>query len=81
MGTATRHRELLPQQAVEFRTDEMNTDEEFARVRVRRQLLPLMQTFNPKLVAGLAVQQNSCGRYRALDRGAARRLNCLLSRI
>ena len=39
---------------IEFRSDEMNLDEKFARVRVRRQLLPLMQTFNPKLVQGLA---------------------------
>jgi tRNA(Ile)-lysidine synthase len=39
---------------IEFRPDEMNLDEKFARVRVRRQLLPLMQTFNPKLVQGLA---------------------------
>jgi len=41
-------------QAIEFRPDEMNLDEKFARVRVRRQLVPLMQTFNPKLVQGLA---------------------------
>jgi tRNA(Ile)-lysidine synthase len=38
---------------VEFRRDEMNLDESFARVRVRRQLLPLMETFNPKVVQGL----------------------------
>jgi tRNA(Ile)-lysidine synthase len=38
---------------VEFRVDEMNEDESFARVRVRRQLLPLMETFNPKVVQGL----------------------------
>jgi tRNA(Ile)-lysidine synthase len=67
------------QQAVEFRTDEMNTDEKFARVRVRRQLLPLMQTFNPKLVAGLArtaelLRDDSS----ALDRGAARLLELSL---
>ena len=63
------------QQGVEFRTDEMNLNEKFARVRVRRQLLPLMQTFNPKLVAGLArtaelLREDSS----ALDRGAARLL-------
>ncbi len=39
---------------IEFRVDEMNTDERFARVRVRTQLLPLMQSFNPKLVEALA---------------------------
>jgi tRNA(Ile)-lysidine synthase len=57
--------------AIEFRTDEMNLDEKFARVRVRRQLVPLMQTFNPKLVAGLArtaeLLREDSG---ALDRGA-----------
>jgi tRNA(Ile)-lysidine synthase len=63
------------QRNVEFRTDEMNLNEKFARVRVRRQLLPLMQTFNPKLVAGLArtaelLREDSS----ALDRGAARLL-------
>lgn len=39
---------------VEFRTDEMNEDERFARVRVRRQLLPLLKTFNPRVVKALA---------------------------
>ena len=38
---------------IEFRQDEMNLDESFARVRVRRQLLPLMEGFNPKVVQGL----------------------------
>src|SRR3989441_2005872 len=39
---------------IKFRVDEMNTDERFARVRVRTHLLPLMQSFNPKLVEALA---------------------------
>jgi tRNA(Ile)-lysidine synthase len=57
----------------------MNLNEKFARVRVRRQLLPLMQTFNPKLVAGLArtaelLREDSS----ALDRGAARLLELSL---
>jgi len=60
---------------VDFLTDEMNFDEKFARVRVRRQLLPLMQTFNPKLVEGLArtaelLREDSM----ALDQGASRLL-------
>ncbi len=38
---------------VEFRVDEMNADERFTRVRVRRQLLPLMESFNPKIVEAL----------------------------
>jgi tRNA(Ile)-lysidine synthase len=33
---------------IDFRVDEMNADEAFARVRVRTQLLPLLKTFNPK---------------------------------
>jgi tRNA(Ile)-lysidine synthase len=63
------------QRGVEFRTDEMNLDEKFSRVRVRNQLLPLMKTFNPKVVAGLArtaeiLREDSS----ALDEGAARLL-------
>lgn len=39
---------------IEFRVDEMNEDEAFARVRVRKRLLPLMQGFNARVVEGLA---------------------------
>ncbi len=35
-------------------TDEMNEDERFARVRVRKQLLPLMQSFNNRIVEALS---------------------------
>jgi tRNA(Ile)-lysidine synthase len=38
---------------VGFRVDEMNADERFARVRVRKTLLPLMRTFNPRIVEAL----------------------------
>lgn len=34
---------------IDFRRDEMNEDETFTRVRIRRQLLPLMETFNPRI--------------------------------
>lgn len=37
-----------------FRVDEMNKDERFARVRVRRQLIPLMQSFNGRIVDALS---------------------------
>jgi tRNA(Ile)-lysidine synthase len=40
--------------SIDFRPDEMNEDETFARVRVRRQLLPMMQTFNPRITEALA---------------------------
>lgn len=67
------------QQGVEFRSDAMNLDENFARVRVRRQLIPLMQTFNPKLVACLArtaelLRDDSS----ALEQGAGRLLELSL---
>jgi tRNA(Ile)-lysidine synthase len=39
---------------VEFRVDEMNDDETFARVRVRKQLLPLMKSFNNRIVEALS---------------------------
>lgn len=39
---------------VDFRVDEMNEDQKFARVKVRKQLLPLMQTFNNKIVEALS---------------------------
>ena len=38
---------------VEFRGDEMNEDERFARVRLRRRLVPLLETFNPRAVEAL----------------------------
>lgn len=40
--------------SIEARVDEMNADEKFARVRVRNELLPLMKSFNPRFVEGLA---------------------------
>lgn len=42
------------ERGVEFRRDAMNEDERFARVRVRRQLLPLMESFNPRVVQSLS---------------------------
>jgi tRNA(Ile)-lysidine synthase len=46
--------EYCRERGVEFRADEMNEDERYARVRVRRHLLPLMETFNPRVVEALA---------------------------
>ncbi len=39
---------------IAFRNDAMNDDESFARVRVRKQLLPLMREFNPRVDYALA---------------------------
>jgi tRNA(Ile)-lysidine synthase len=38
---------------VQFRVDEMNDDETFSRVRIRKQLLPLMESFNARIVEAL----------------------------
>src|SRR5215207_5999578 len=38
----------------EFLSDEMNEDQTFARVKVRKQLLPLMQSFNNRIVEALS---------------------------
>ena len=39
---------------IEFLSDEMNEDQTFARVKVRKQLLPLMQSFNNRVVEALS---------------------------
>ena len=39
---------------VKFRIDEMNEDEKYARVKVRKQLLPLMRSFNNRIVEALS---------------------------
>ena len=39
---------------IDFLLDEMNEDEAFSRVRVRKQLLPLMKSFNNRIVEGLS---------------------------
>ena len=36
--------------SVEFRNDQMNSDPAFSRVRVRNEVLPLLEQFNPKFV-------------------------------
>lgn len=38
----------------DFLQDEMNEDQKFARVKVRQQLLPLMQSFNNRIVEALS---------------------------
>ncbi len=39
---------------VKYRNDPMNRDEAFLRVRVRKQVLPLLQNINPRIAANLA---------------------------
>jgi tRNA(Ile)-lysidine synthase len=53
----------------------MNEDERFARVRVRRRLLPLLETFNPRAVEALARTAELLGEdASALEAEAARLL-------
>ncbi|HEU4595048.1 MAG TPA: tRNA lysidine(34) synthetase TilS [Pyrinomonadaceae bacterium] len=60
---------------VEPRADEMNADERFARVRVRRTLLPLLETFNPRVAETLARTAELLSEdARALELEAARLL-------
>jgi len=42
------------QRSIEFRVDQMNADEKYARVRMRKRLLPLMKEFNPRFIESLA---------------------------
>jgi len=46
--------EYCRSRGIEFRLDEMNDDEAFSRVRVRKQLLPLMKSFNNRIVEALS---------------------------
>jgi len=63
------------QQSIDYRSDEMNLDESFARVRVRKQLLPLMESFNPRFIQGLARSAEILREDNAaLDAAAARLL-------
>ena len=39
---------------IDVRRDEMNEDETFTRVRIRKQLLPLMKSFNPQVTEALS---------------------------
>jgi tRNA(Ile)-lysidine synthase len=39
---------------IEFRRDTMNDNVSFTRVRVRKQLIPFLKTFNPKIIETLA---------------------------
>ena len=61
------------QRKIEFLSDEMNEDQRFARVKVRKQLLPLMQSFNTRIVEALsrtATQLREDGAVLFSDSGA-----------
>src|SRR2546421_11307606 len=62
------------QQSIDYRSDEMNADESFARVRVRKQLLPLIESFNPKFIQGVARSADILREDNAALEAAAARL-------
>lgn len=39
---------------IEFRQDSMNNDIKFKRVRIRKELIPMLENFNPKIIETLA---------------------------
>ena len=64
------------ERGVEARVDEMNADERFARVRVRLRLMPLLETFNPRVAETLARTADLLSEdARALEVEAARLLD------
>ena len=40
--------------SIEFRQDEMNEDQAFSRVRIRKSLIPMLEKFNPKIIDTLS---------------------------
>ena len=62
------------QHSIEVRVDEMNADQKFARVRVRNELVPLMKSFNPRFVEGLARTADILREDDSALEGAAARL-------
>jgi len=47
-------KEFCEQNGVKYRTDRMNADEKYSRVRIRRKILPRLAEINPKIVETLA---------------------------
>ncbi len=59
----------LEEQGLPYRTDQSNTDPKFTRNRIRNELLPLLETFNPKIRHALKRTALSCHR----EQGSAMR--------
>jgi tRNA(Ile)-lysidine synthase len=61
--------------SLNYREDAMNLDESFARVRVRRQVVPLLEQFNPRFIQGVTRSAEILREDNfALDAAAARLL-------
>lgn len=52
---------------VEYRTDEMNSDERFSRVKIRRQILPVIAEINPKIIQTLARTADIMGKFASTE--------------
>jgi len=66
---------------IDFRVDEMNNDETFSRVRVRKQLLPLMKSFNNRIVEALGRTASLLSEDAVALSDAASKLLDLASRV
>ena len=62
------------ERSIDFRIDQMNADEKFARVRMRKRLLPMMKEFNPRLVESIARAAELLREDNVALEGAAARL-------
>ena len=54
VGSKESDRSYCRERKIHFLHDEMNDDERFARVRIRKRLMPLMQSFNNRVVEALS---------------------------
>lgn len=46
---------------INFRRDSMNEDKKFSRVRIRKEIIPLLESFNPKIIERLAATSEILG--------------------
>ncbi len=61
---------------IDFRTDRMNTDPSFTRVRIRQELIPLLETFNPKIVRTFAKTAELLKQNADIEQNIAKDLSC-----
>lgn len=52
---------FLKNEAVSFRIDRSNTSRRFTRNRIRHELIPLLETFNPQIIATLSKTARDIG--------------------
>ncbi len=69
LGWATRGQteEFCRENGTAYRNDSMNEDLSFTRVRIRRELIPLLQAYNPKIIETLARTSGLLGSESEID--------------